>query len=162
MVECYENQTYAMGEINLPAFEDAHSIQTVIRQVVQMVMQKRIERKTASLLLYALQIASSNLKRMEQEKPQPAEVVTDPEGLSETTVETANHDQSASDVDAGYQSNNNDSNNNNAAETAAETTKSKIGSETIPPRGLTIKASYQPKSQSRSRQNQQRQKEYVM
>ena len=76
-VECYSDIEYATGEINLPFFEDAHSIQAVIRQVVQMVLQKRIERKTASLLLYALQIASSNLKRMELEKPQPEQVVTD-------------------------------------------------------------------------------------
>ena len=62
---------------HLALFEDAHSIQSVIRQIVQMVMQKRIERKTASVLLYALQIASSNLKRMELEKPQPEQVVTD-------------------------------------------------------------------------------------
>src|SRR5216684_2093604 len=76
-VECYSEQQYATGEIDLPVFEDAHSIQTVIRQVVQMVLQRRIERKTASLLLYALQIASSNLKRMELEKPQPEQVVID-------------------------------------------------------------------------------------
>ncbi|MGC1788924.1 MAG: hypothetical protein WA718_19505 [Terriglobales bacterium] len=42
-----------------------------------MLLQKRIERKTASLLLYALQIASSNLKRVELEKPQPEQVVAD-------------------------------------------------------------------------------------
>src|SRR5205807_1038534 len=46
-------------------------------QVMQMLLQKRIERRTASLLLYALQIASSNLKRMELEKPQPEQVVID-------------------------------------------------------------------------------------
>jgi hypothetical protein len=78
-VECYSEGEYATGEIPLPYFEDAHSIQTVIRQVVQMVLQKRIERKTASLLLYAFQIASSNLKRMELEKPQPEQVVIDVE-----------------------------------------------------------------------------------
>ena len=83
-VECYSESEWATGEIYLPAFEDAHSLQTVIRQVVQMVMQKRIERKTASLLLYALQIASSNLKRMELEKPQPEQVVVDLELESET------------------------------------------------------------------------------
>src|ERR1700687_4470489 len=76
-VACYSEGPYPSGEIDLPVFEDAHSIQTVIRQVVQMVLQKRIERKTASLLLYALQITSSNLKRMELEKPQPEQVVTD-------------------------------------------------------------------------------------
>src|SRR6266403_1544230 len=51
-VECYYDGGYATGEITLPFFEDAHSIQAVIRQVVQMVLQKRLERKTASLLRY--------------------------------------------------------------------------------------------------------------
>ena len=77
VAECYSDGEYSTGEILLPVFEDAHSVQSVIRQVMQMVLQKRIERKTASLLLYALQIASSNLKRMELEKPQPEQVVID-------------------------------------------------------------------------------------
>ena len=77
LAECYSDGKHATGEILLPVFEDAHSVQSVIRKVVQMVLQKRIERKTASLLLYALQIASSNLKRMELEKPQPEQVVID-------------------------------------------------------------------------------------
>jgi hypothetical protein len=77
LAECYAEEKYSTGEILLPAFEDAHSIQSVIRKTVQMLLQKRIERKTASLLLYALQIASSNLKRMELEKPQPEQVVVD-------------------------------------------------------------------------------------
>ncbi|MGB7943198.1 MAG: hypothetical protein WCF42_07775, partial [Terriglobales bacterium] len=51
-VDCYYNpEEYPTGEITLPAFEDAHSVQTVIRQVVQMVLQKRLEQKTAGLLL---------------------------------------------------------------------------------------------------------------
>jgi hypothetical protein len=77
LAECYSDGEYATGEILLPVFEDAHSVQSVIRQVMQMLLQKRIERRTASLLLYALQIASSNLKRMELEKPQPEQVVID-------------------------------------------------------------------------------------
>src|SRR6266436_2501725 len=77
LAECYSDIEYATGEILLPVFEDAHSVQSVIRQVMQMLLQKRIERKTASLLLYALQIASSNLKRMDLEKPQPEQVVID-------------------------------------------------------------------------------------
>ena len=94
-VECYSEGQYATGEIVLPVFEDAHSIQTVIRQVVQMVLQKRIERKTASLLLYALQIASSNLKRMELEKPQPEQVVTNLETESETPMAANIEDETA-------------------------------------------------------------------
>jgi hypothetical protein len=76
-VECYSEDKYATGDVILPYFEDAHSIQAVVRRVMEMVLQKRIEQKTASLLLYALQIASSNLKRMELEKPQPEQIVTD-------------------------------------------------------------------------------------
>ena len=116
---CYSDIEYATGEITLPFFEDAHSIQAVIRQVVQMVLQKRLEQKTASLLLYALQIASSNLKRVELEKPQPEQVVTDLEPVTpdeewqapiarsgETAGETsasaspANRDQKVSEINA--------------------------------------------------------------
>jgi hypothetical protein len=86
---CYYDQPYPMGEIELPAFEDAHAIQTVIRQVVQMVLQKRLEQKTAKLLLYALQIASTNLKRMELEKPEPGRVVTELELEEETEIPIA-------------------------------------------------------------------------
>jgi hypothetical protein len=106
-VECYYNpEEYATGEIALPAFEDAHSIQTVIRQVMQMVLQKRLERKTASLLLYALQIASSNLKRIELEKPQPEQVVTDlvTESKSETPMAALIEDQTARESSASEQS----------------------------------------------------------
>src|ERR1035438_72161 len=96
-VPCYYEQEYPLGEINLPYFEDAHSIQAVLREVVQMVMQKRLERKTASLLLYALQIASSNLKRMELEKPQPEQVVVDVELESKTEIPMAAIDSAPED-----------------------------------------------------------------
>jgi len=107
-VECYSEGPYATGEIALPLFEDAHSVQAVIRQVVQMVLQKRLERKTASLLLYALQIASSNLKRMELEKPQPEQVVTDLETEdleteSETPMAAITEDETARENSASAQ-----------------------------------------------------------
>ena len=41
-------------------------------------LQHRIEDRKAALILYALQIASSNLKRFEREAPKPEEIVTDP------------------------------------------------------------------------------------
>jgi hypothetical protein len=156
-VECYSDIEYATGEITLPFFEDAHSVQAVIRQVVQMVLQKRIERKTASLLLYALQIASSNLKRMELEKPQPEQVVTDLEPVldpheawqapiarsSETAGETSasapptNQDQKVGEVNASP-------------------------GEDLPPG--TIQACYRPgpKTQNRPRQSPPRRKQYVI
>jgi hypothetical protein len=155
-VECYSDIEYATGEINLPFFEDAHSIQAVIREVVQMVLQKRIERKTASLLLYALQIASSNLKRMELEKPQPEQVVTDLEPVAPDEAWQAPIARSG--------------------ETARETSASapvtnrdrKVGEinaspgEDLPPG--TIQACYRPgpKTQNRPRQSPPRRKQYVI
>lgn len=152
-VECYSEGEYATGEIALPVFEDAHSIQVVIRQVVQMVLQKRIERKTASLLLYALQIASSNLKRMDLEKPQPEQVVTD---LDTMNLDTASETPMAA-----------------PAETASETSASapptngnqkvgEVSGEDLPPG--TIQACYRPgpQTQNRPRQSHPRRKQYVI
>ena len=154
---CYSDIEYATGEITLPFFEDAHSIQAVIRQVVQMVLQKRLEQKTASLLLYALQIASSNLKRMELEKPQPEQVVIDLEPVldpqdawqapiarsGETAGETSpsapptNHDQKVGEINASP-------------------------GEDLPPG--TIQACYRPgpKTQNRPRQSRPQRKQYVI
>jgi hypothetical protein len=90
LTDCYyKPEEYPTGLIALPVFEDAHSIQTVVRQVVQMVLQNCLERKTAGVVLYALQIASSNLKRMELEKPQPEQVVIDIETEKETETPMA-------------------------------------------------------------------------
>jgi len=156
-VPCFSDIEYATGEITLPFFEDAHSIQAVIRQVVQMVLQKRIERKTASLLLYALQIASSNLKRMDLEKPQPEQVVTDLEPVLDP-----NEAWQAPIARSG--------------ETAGETSASapptngnqKVGEvnaspgEDLPPG--TIQACYRPgpKIQNHPRQSPPRRKQYVI
>jgi hypothetical protein len=79
IVEFYSEGKYVTGDLLLPAFEDAHSIQDVIRQVIQLLLLKKIDQKTASLMFYALQIASSNLKRMDLEKPQPEQVLVDTE-----------------------------------------------------------------------------------
>jgi hypothetical protein len=76
-------------DILLPAFEDASSIQVALHQLTELIMRNRIEPKTAGLALYALQIASSNLKRMSQEIPKPAEVVVDPPPFPEADIAAA-------------------------------------------------------------------------
>jgi len=166
-VECYSEGPYATGEIALPLFEDAHSVQTVIRQVVQMVLQKRLERKTASLLLYALQIASSNLKRIELEKPQPEQVVTDLETESETPLAARDDDQNDRENSASAQPANHDPANHDreASPVNASTQTNEDGKrsgEDLPPG--TIQACYQPAPQMRNRprQNHQRKQQYVM
>jgi hypothetical protein len=81
-----DGERYCDSQIMLPPFEDGHSIQMVLRHVVQLMLQKRIERKDAGLVLYALQIASGNLKQMRAEKPRPTQVVVDPERVEETPM----------------------------------------------------------------------------
>ena len=86
-VELYlDGERYSEGSIVLPVFEDAHSIQTVIRQVVQLMLSRRIDRKDAGVLLYALQIASGNLKTMQAEKARPTRIVVEPEKAGETPL----------------------------------------------------------------------------
>jgi len=152
-VECYYDGGYATGEITLPFFEDAHSVQTVIRQVVQMVLQKRLERKTAGLLLYALQIASSNLKRMELEKPQPEQVVTDLETMDPDTVSQtpmADPGETARESSA------------SAPPTNGAQKVSEVSGEDLPPG--TIQACYRPgpQTQNRPRQSRPQRKQYVI
>jgi hypothetical protein len=86
-VELYvDGERYADGQIIIPVFEDAHSIQTVIRQVVQLMLSRRIDRKDAGILLYALQIASGNLKTMRTERAKPTEMVVEPEKATDTPL----------------------------------------------------------------------------
>lgn len=75
-----------IGYLMLAPFEDAYSIQSALHEVTRLLLERRIEHKTASLVLYALQTASANLKRIEAEKPQPAEVVVDLDKLADTPL----------------------------------------------------------------------------
>jgi hypothetical protein len=74
------------SEILVPVFEDAHSIQTMVRQVVMLMLEDKIDDKKAGRVLYALQIAAANLKNMEAEKPRPVQVVVDPAKVAETPL----------------------------------------------------------------------------
>ena len=86
-VELYvDGERHSEGSMVLPVFEDAHSIQTAIRQVVQLMLSRRIDRKDAGVLLYALQIASGNLKTMQAEKATPTQVVMEPDKAAETPL----------------------------------------------------------------------------
>jgi hypothetical protein len=73
-------------EVLMPVLEDAQSIQSVVRQVAMLVLGGKIDNKQAGLLLYSMQIASANLKRIAAEKPRPAQVVVDLEKVAETPM----------------------------------------------------------------------------
>ena len=69
----------------LPVLEDANSIQIALMQVMRLLVAQQIDHKTASLLLYALQTASTNL-RMTDFKPHRHEVVLDPRTVGDTPL----------------------------------------------------------------------------
>lgn len=89
---------YSASEVHLPAFEDVHSIQFTLRQVTELILRHKIDLKEAGLILYALQIASSNLKRLELEEPEPEDVLTDAQ--IEHPVETPEEAQAFQELQA--------------------------------------------------------------
>ena len=73
-------------EILVPVFEDASSIQTMLRRVAILLLEDKIDGKKAGQLLYTLQIASTNLKQMKEERPRAEQVVVDKRKVAETPV----------------------------------------------------------------------------
>jgi hypothetical protein len=71
----------------LPVLEDANSIQIALMQVIRLLVAQQVDHKTASLLLYALQTASSNL-RMTRFEPQRHDVVLDPRTVGDTPLDS--------------------------------------------------------------------------
>jgi hypothetical protein len=69
----------------LPVLEDANSIQIALMQVMRLLVAQQIDHKTASLLLYALQTASTNL-RLTQFAPSRHDVVVDPRTVGQTPL----------------------------------------------------------------------------
>jgi len=70
----------------LPVLEDANSIQMSLMQVMRLMLTGQIEHKTASLLLYALQTASANL-RLTRFDPHVHEVILDPRQASASPLD---------------------------------------------------------------------------
>ena len=64
----------AAYDYQVPLLEDAASIQFGFMQVIRALQDKVYDTKTCGLMLYALQLASSNLRRMNEESEREAEV----------------------------------------------------------------------------------------
>ena len=71
----------------LPVLEDANAIQIALMQVMRLLVSQQMDHKTASLLLYALQTASTNL-RMTAFKPFIQEVILDPRDVANTPLDS--------------------------------------------------------------------------
>ena len=69
----------------LPLLEDANSIQMALQQVMRLVLHHDIDYKTAGLLLYALQTASSNLRQTKFEAFRH-DVILDPRDAAATSL----------------------------------------------------------------------------
>jgi len=69
--------------LDLPVLEDAESVRVSLMQVMRLILSQQVDPKTAGLLLYALQTASSNLRRTHFE-PMETRVVIDPSTVDET------------------------------------------------------------------------------
>ncbi len=75
----------ARYSLDLPILEDANSVQVALMQGLRLLLTHQIDHKTASLLFYALQTASSNLAQTDF-APRPQEVVIDPKRVAETNL----------------------------------------------------------------------------
>ncbi len=69
----------------LPVLEDANSIQIALMQVMRLLLCNQIEHKTAGLLLYALQTASTNLRNT-RFAPDEHEIILDPSDAAITPL----------------------------------------------------------------------------
>jgi hypothetical protein len=63
----------------IPVLEDANSIQMGLMEVMRMLITRRVDHRTAGLLLYGLQTSSANLRWTTFEPELPTQVVIDEE-----------------------------------------------------------------------------------
>jgi hypothetical protein len=80
------NRRRTVQEITLPVLEDANSIQVGVMHVLGLLLGGQIDRSTAGVALYALQIASCNLPRTSFEAERPTQVIIDQEKVAETPM----------------------------------------------------------------------------
>ncbi len=77
---------FAQKPFEVPVLEDANSVQMGLMQVMQMLALRRIEPKTAGLMLYALQTASANLRDTDFEVEEATDVVIDRDTVHLTAI----------------------------------------------------------------------------
>jgi hypothetical protein len=77
---CYAHERMLQTQsltLQLPALEDANAVQMAIMRVQKALIDAEISEKTAGLLLYSLQMASSNLKHTTFSSKEQKDVVTE-------------------------------------------------------------------------------------
>jgi hypothetical protein len=76
----------AQRRFALPLLEDANSVQVALMKVIQMLASGAVDHKTAGLILYALQTASSNLRNADFEVNDVSDIVIDRDTVSATSI----------------------------------------------------------------------------
>ncbi len=71
---------YPPAPFFLPRLDDANSIQRALAKVCQNLLHRRLDPKKAGVLLYAIQLASSNLHRPNKNKSQKKSAPSPPAG----------------------------------------------------------------------------------
>jgi hypothetical protein len=74
--------------VTMPPLEDANAIQISLTQVTRMLLSGAIDQRTAGLLLYSLQIASSNLARTNFEPRIKNDVVIHPSQAANSRLQS--------------------------------------------------------------------------
>jgi len=74
------------ASLYLPVLEDANSIQVSLMQIMRLLASRQIDSKTASLLLYALQTASVNLRQTTFEPFHKEDIVIDRRTIDQTCI----------------------------------------------------------------------------
>ncbi len=76
----------AQRKFALPLLEDANAVQIALMKVIQMLASGTVDHKTAGLILYALQTASSNLRNADFEVNDVNDIVIDRDTVSATII----------------------------------------------------------------------------
>ncbi|MGA8617564.1 MAG: hypothetical protein WB660_03455 [Candidatus Sulfotelmatobacter sp.] len=77
---------FAQDSFELPALEDANSVQLGLMKVIHWLGHGRMDPKMAGLMLYALQTASINLRSAKFEAEKPTDVVIDRDTVDRTSI----------------------------------------------------------------------------
>jgi hypothetical protein len=88
-VDVSTSATVPAAPFLLPVLEDAASIQLAITQVCEHLLHRRLDSKQAGILLYAMQVASSNLGRLNEDKSQDKSQKKSAENNQENSVEAS-------------------------------------------------------------------------
>jgi hypothetical protein len=87
----------ANSGLELPLLEDANAVQIAIQEIMQAILDRRIDSKRAGLLLYSLQLASSNIRNLTplpaNNCPQIAAIGDDDEEVFNDSIGGDDHDE---------------------------------------------------------------------